>query len=187
MSTAIFQQCVQLSDQLAAAGRVGAAEKLLQSAAKLFPRSGVFHSKLAAIAAWRNDLVSLLAHLDAQTRAEPNDADAWLSLCVFSLLAPNLEEAQRRLAFTTEAYRLIELRADAGVQGAHDIRQHIARAALEGVLSPGDLLEVLATIQSAIHVARLTEKLDPESFPLLHTLGAAKVRFETTVGGSGLR
>ncbi len=86
--------------------------------------------------------------------------------------APNLEEAQRRLAFTTEAYRLIELRADAGVQGAHDIRQHIARAALEGVLSPGDLLEVLATIQSAIHVARLTEKLDPESFPLLHTLGA---------------
>ncbi len=86
--------------------------------------------------------------------------------------APNLEEARRRLAFTTEAYRLIELRADAGVQGAHDIRQHIARAALEGVLSPGDLLEVLATIQSAIHVARLTEKLDPESFPLLHTLGA---------------
>lgn len=85
---------------------------------------------------------------------------------------PNLEEARHRLAFTTEAYRLIELRADAGVQGAHDIRPHITRAALEGVLNPSDLLEVLSTIQSAIHVARLTEKLDPESFPLLHQLGA---------------
>ncbi len=29
---------------------------------------------------------------------------------------PNLEEARRRLAFTSEAYRLIELRADAGVR-----------------------------------------------------------------------
>ncbi|HEY6287176.1 MAG TPA: endonuclease MutS2, partial [Ktedonobacteraceae bacterium] len=41
-----------------------------------------------------------------------------------------------------------------------------------GVLSPHDLLEILATIQSAIHVARLTEKLGPENFPLLHKLGA---------------
>ena len=85
---------------------------------------------------------------------------------------PNLEEARRRLAFTTEAYHLIELRNDAGVQGAHDIRQHVLRAAREGVLNPHDLLEVLTTIQSAIHVARLTEKLDPENFPLLHKLGA---------------
>ncbi len=85
---------------------------------------------------------------------------------------PNLQEARRRLAFTTEAYQLIELRNDAGVQAAHDIRAHVLRAAREGVLSSHDLLEVLATIQSAIHVARLTEKLDQENFPLLHKLGA---------------
>ena len=85
---------------------------------------------------------------------------------------PNLQEARRRLAFTTEAYQLIELRSDAGVQAAHDIRPHVLRAAREGVLSPHDLLEILTTIQSAIHVARLTEKLDPENFPLLHALGA---------------
>ncbi len=85
---------------------------------------------------------------------------------------PDIDEARRRLAYTTEAYRLIELRADAGVQGARDIRPHVERAAREGVLSPGDLLEVLATIQSAIYVARLLEKLDQESFPLLHNLGA---------------
>src|SRR5258707_2553741 len=85
---------------------------------------------------------------------------------------PNLDEARRRLAYTTEAYRLIELRSDAGVQGARDIRAPLARDAREGVLTPGDLLELLATIQTAIHVARLIEKLDPHSFPLLHDLGA---------------
>src|SRR5438876_1142145 len=84
---------------------------------------------------------------------------------------PNLDEARRRLAYTTEAYRLIELRADAGVQGARDIRPHLARAAREGVLNPGELLEALATIQSAINVARMIEKLDPQGFPLLHKLG----------------
>ena len=85
---------------------------------------------------------------------------------------PDLQEARRRLAFTTEAYQLIELRSDAGVQAAHDIRQHVLRAAREGVLSPHDLLEVLTTIHSAMHVARLTERLDPENFPLLQRLGA---------------
>src|SRR5215469_14377175 len=85
---------------------------------------------------------------------------------------PNLDEARHRLAYTTEASRLIELRTDAGIQGARDIRPHLERAAREGILTPSDLLEVLATIQSAIHVSRLTEKLDPENFPLLHALGA---------------
>ena len=85
---------------------------------------------------------------------------------------PDLDEAQRRLAYTTEAYQLIELRADAGIQGARDIRSVLARAAREGVLSPGELLEVLATTQSAIYVAHLLEKLDAEDFPLLRQLGA---------------
>ena len=85
---------------------------------------------------------------------------------------PNLEEARRRLAYTTEAYQLIELRADAGVQGARDIRQHLERAALEGVLTPEDMLEVLATTQSAMYVAHMLEKLDAAVFPLLHRLGA---------------
>ncbi len=85
---------------------------------------------------------------------------------------PNLDEARRRLAYTTEAYQLIELRTDAGVQGARDIRAPLARAALEGVLNPSELLEVMATTQSAIYVAHMLEKLDAEGFPLLHQLGA---------------
>jgi DNA mismatch repair protein MutS2 len=105
---------------------------------------------------------------------------------------PNLEEARRRLAYTTEAYQLIELRSDAGVQGAHDIRQQSLRAAREGVLSPSDLLEVLTTIHSALHVARLTDRLVAENFPLLHTLGAdipqrphLAVRIEETISQDG--
>ena len=35
---------------------------------------------------------------------------------------PESDEARRRLAYTTEASRLIDLHADAGVRGAHDIR-----------------------------------------------------------------
>jgi len=85
---------------------------------------------------------------------------------------PNLEEARRRLAYTTEAYTLLEQRADAGVRGAHDVRAHLSRASREGVLGPGDMLEVLATAQSTIYVAHLLEKLDQDTFPLLRRLGA---------------
>lgn len=86
--------------------------------------------------------------------------------------SPNIDEARRRLAYTTEAYHLLDLQADASVRGAHDIRAHLARAAREGVLIPADLLQVLSTTQSAIHVARMLEKLDAETFPLLRRLGA---------------
>src|SRR6266567_4098414 len=85
---------------------------------------------------------------------------------------PDIDEARRRLAYTTEAYRLLDLHADASVRGAHDIRPLLARAAREGVLLPGDLLQVLETTQSVIHVARVLEKLDLDDFPLLRQLGA---------------
>src|SRR6266536_3020742 len=84
---------------------------------------------------------------------------------------PDLEQARRRLAYTTEASQLIDLHADAGVRGAHDIRPLLARAARDGVLTPADLVEVLDTTRSMIYVARLLDKLDPETFPLLHILG----------------
>ncbi len=85
---------------------------------------------------------------------------------------PDVDEARRRLAYTTEASRLLDLQADAGVRGAHDIRVSLVRAAREGVLLSSELLEILNTIQSALHVARILNKLDAESFPLLHVLGA---------------
>jgi DNA mismatch repair protein MutS2 len=85
---------------------------------------------------------------------------------------PDLEEARRRLAYTTEASRLIDLYADAGVRGAHDIRALLIRAARDGILYPADLVEILATVRSSLYVAHLLEKLDVENFPLLSQLGA---------------
>ena len=84
---------------------------------------------------------------------------------------PDLDEAQRRLAYTTEASRLIDLSADAGVGAAHDIRPLLVRAARDGVLGPSDLVEIMETVRSTLHVARLLERVDPETFPLLHMLG----------------
>ncbi len=84
---------------------------------------------------------------------------------------PNLDEARRRLAYTTEASRLIDLHADAGVGGAHDIRPSLVRAARDGVLSPADMVEIMETVRSTINVARLLDRIDAEVFPLLHMLG----------------
>ncbi|MBX5449550.1 endonuclease MutS2 [Thermogemmatispora sp.] len=87
--------------------------------------------------------------------------------------ATSLEEVRERQAYTSEAARLLDLQANAGVGPARDIRPLLARAAREGVLTPSELVEVLNTLRSAAQVARLLEKLDPEEFPLLHTLGEA--------------
>ncbi len=85
---------------------------------------------------------------------------------------PNLEVARRRLAYTSEASQLIDLHPDAGVGSAHDIRAELTRAEREGGLSASSLFEVLTTARSAIYVGRLLGKLDAETFPLLHALGA---------------
>ncbi len=86
--------------------------------------------------------------------------------------SPDLQEARRRLAYTSEAARLIDMKADAGVRSAHDIRPQLTRAAREGVLQPADLVQVQETLRSGIYVGNLLEKLDAEQFPLLQRLGA---------------
>lgn len=85
--------------------------------------------------------------------------------------ASDIDEARLRLAYTSEASRLLDVHLDASVRGARDIRPLLARAARDGVLSPTDLLEVLETTRSSIYVARLLERLDEEVFPLLRRLG----------------
>jgi DNA mismatch repair protein MutS2 len=82
-----------------------------------------------------------------------------------------LPEARRRQQYTTEARRLLELRADAGVRAAHDVRPLVALAERGGMLDTDGLLDVLSTLRSAAHVARLLGRLD-DSFPLLCVLGA---------------
>src|SRR5579884_707346 len=104
----------------------------------------------------------------------------------------DLEEVRRRLACTTEAARLIDLHADVGVRGAHDIRPLLTRAARDGILTASDLVAVMRTVRSSLYVARVLEKLDPATFPLLHALGAdiplrpqIMRRIEATVSDDG--
>lgn len=64
------------------------------------------------------------------------------------------------LSVTAEAYELIEDAPSFGVGGSRDIRRHINRAELGGVLGAEDLLEVLGTISAARVTKRAFLKLD---------------------------
>jgi DNA mismatch repair protein MutS2 len=57
-------------------------------------------------------------------------------------------EVARQLRLTTEARRLLDLRPNASVGGARDVRSAVQRAALGGVLDPQELLEVRATLET---------------------------------------
>jgi DNA mismatch repair protein MutS2 len=83
--------------------------------------------------------------------------------------SPHPAEARRRLDYTTEARRLLELRPDVGVRGARDIRPQVAAAMREATLSPENLLDVLATVRSSAYLGRLMRRLD-EGLPLLGAL-----------------
>jgi DNA mismatch repair protein MutS2 len=85
--------------------------------------------------------------------------------------ADDLSEVRRRQQYTTEARRLLDMRPDAGVQAAHDVRPLVALAERGGMLNVSELLDILDTLRSAAHVSRLLGRLD-ESFPRLRALVA---------------
>lgn len=70
----------------------------------------------------------------------------------------NIEAARVRLARTTEARHLLSLKSEAGVGGAHDIRDMVKLASRGGVLSESDLLAVSGTLISARSLFRSFEK-----------------------------
>ena len=80
-----------------------------------------------------------------------------------------LTEAQRRQAYTTEARRLLDLRPDAGIRGARDVRPQTKAAQRGKTLAPAELLDILATVRSSAYVYRLITRLE-EGFPLLKGL-----------------
>jgi len=75
----------------------------------------------------------------------------------------DLELARRDLRGTSEARRLLELRPDLSVGGAHDVRAVSGRAARGAVLEPAELLDLKSTLVSARTLGRLFEKLAPSS------------------------
>lgn len=103
-------------------------------------------------------------------------------------LAPSAdrEDVRRRLAFTSEARLLLEQRPDTGVRGAKEVRPHV-RAAERGVmLTPHELIEILATLRAADQMSRQVRKVS-EHFPLLWSLAVdlpARPGLEARIGES---
>ena len=81
----------------------------------------------------------------------------------------DLELVQQRIAETTEACQLLEIKPEAGVGGARDVRSFAERAGRGVTLQPQDLLDVLNTLQSARRLRRSILHGDVE-FPLLARL-----------------
>src|SRR5579872_6033782 len=63
------------------------------------------------------------------------------------------DEVRRRLAYTTEAQRLMDLRPEVGVRGARDVRPNVAAAERGAMLAPSDLIDVLITLRASAYVA----------------------------------
>ena len=80
--------------------------------------------------------------------------------------AASLAEAQERQFRTTEARRLLSIKADVSVGGAHDIRPLADMARRGGVLSETDLLAVMGTLVSSRSLARSFDK-QARDFPRL--------------------
>jgi len=80
--------------------------------------------------------------------------------------AATLEEALARQARTTEASKLLSIKADVSVGGAHDIRPLVTLASRSGVLTESDLLAISGTLISSRSLARNFEK-NTRDFPHL--------------------
>src|SRR5579884_840667 len=83
--------------------------------------------------------------------------------------SPDPDEVRRRLAFTSEARRLLEQRPDIGIRGARDVRPHVTAAERGAMLSPGELMDVLVTLRASGYLGRAIQRLD-DGFPLLRSL-----------------
>jgi DNA mismatch repair protein MutS2 len=83
----------------------------------------------------------------------------------------DLTVARQRLALTTEARNLLDVRPEVGVRAARDVRPQTQLAARGAMLLPEQLIEIQMTLRSAAYLNRLLSRLDDTS-PLLRRLGA---------------
>ncbi|MGH2603035.1 MAG: endonuclease MutS2, partial [Dehalococcoidia bacterium] len=75
--------------------------------------------------------------------------------------AGDLAEAVRLQRMTAEARRLIRNRPNTSIGGARDIREAVERAALGGVLEPGELLDVRQTLTAVRTLRGNITRLSP--------------------------
>jgi DNA mismatch repair protein MutS2 len=78
----------------------------------------------------------------------------------------NIDEANRRLAETSEAVQMLVTRPDLTIGGARDVRQAVDLAVHGGVLAPTELLDIKSTLVAARNLVRIFERLGKQ-FPTL--------------------
>jgi DNA mismatch repair protein MutS2 len=82
------------------------------------------------------------------------------------------EEVVKLQAETDEAANIIRLKGNVPLSGIHDIRAHIKRSVIGGVLSPIELIQIASTIHASRQMKRFIEELDDEKMeiPILNEL-----------------
>jgi DNA mismatch repair protein MutS2 len=74
----------------------------------------------------------------------------------------DLEEVKKLQAETDEAAAVLRLKGNAPLSGIHDIRAHIKRSVIGGVLSPHELVQIASTIHVSRQMKRFIEELAGE-------------------------
>ncbi len=82
-----------------------------------------------------------------------------------------IHQAQERLAVTTEARRLMDMRPDTSIGGARDVRDKVGVARRGATLTPADLLDIRATLVSGRALQRTLSRVERQ-FPLLADIAA---------------
>ncbi|MEH7417205.1 endonuclease MutS2 [Neobacillus drentensis] len=81
----------------------------------------------------------------------------------------DFEEVVRLQAETDEAATVIRIKGNVPLAGIHDIRAHIKRSVIGGVLSPHELIQIASTIHASRQMKRFIEELaqDRTELPIL--------------------
>jgi DNA mismatch repair protein MutS2 len=79
-------------------------------------------------------------------------------------------EVRRRLAVTSEARRLLEIKSSFSLGGARDVRIAVRRAELGGTLDPEDLIDIQTTLSSVRGIRNVLTRL-ADQLPMLGELG----------------
>jgi len=83
----------------------------------------------------------------------------------------SLAEARRWQQETTEARKLLSVKTDVTIGGAHDVRASVGSALRGGVLTPGELLDLKSTLIAGRNLNKILARLS-DQFPRLAALAA---------------
>jgi DNA mismatch repair protein MutS2 len=78
----------------------------------------------------------------------------------------NFEEVVKLQAETDEAANVLRLKGNVPLSGIHDIRAHIKRSVIGGVLSPFELVHISSTIHTSRQMKRFVEEMGDEKIEI---------------------